>query len=278
MDNEGQQQTDWRESLPEGVRDWGEAKSAKDADGFYKQLGDIRSRVGRSLTLPNQEATPEERSAFIAKLQDKVPELVLKPSEDDVEGTNALLRSLGRPEDATGYQPPEIEGVDYNDPTVKANLESVREAAFEMGLTQKQFQAWVGKQTQTQLEMQNSAKSKLDEDHKGLLTEFGAAYDQKLSQADAAKAEFFPHLADVDIKTLDAPTIKAMLTIAERIGVEGENVGGDNSGQGAMTPAEARESAKSLRIKLKDMRQTDPTYKDSLDKLIKYEKLSRLGG
>ena len=209
-----QQQTDWRESLPESIRNWDEVKNAEQPEQFWQQVENMRSRLGRSITIPGPDAGEEQRKEFLEKLRNHVPELMPTPKEP--EDFESVLRMMGYPESPDKYQFPELqppEGIQLNE----EKLNSFRQLAYEAGLTQRQFeklvQLYLDQEFQTLEQHLQQHQTQLA----NLKNKWGAAFDQRVQQAMAIKEQYFSHLPN----ELDAATIESFYNLAEALGQEG---------------------------------------------------------
>lgn len=159
------------------LRDNPSLKDFNSLEDLAKSHIEVRSMVGNSLRPPGPEASPEAKKEFRERLSKTVPDLFHLP-EGDAEAEGRIWSKLGKPAKREEYKFAPPEGVD---PSV---IESLRDAAVEGGMTQKQFEALAKK---TVAGAQNTAaevKKGLD----ALKTEWGAAWQTKL-QAAAALAQ-----------------------------------------------------------------------------------------
>lgn len=160
---------------------------------------------------------------------------------------DAFYTKLGRPADPNGYEIKAPQGAD--DSFAKAAAGKFH----ELGLNTKQAQElakWYESQGATMGEAQQQAKTAANvEQQNALRTEWGAAYDAKLTQA-----RNFAQQAGVDAATLDKlqdamgfdGVMKFMANLGGKIG-EANFVSGDRATQfGVMTPGQAQAEIKSL--------------------------------
>lgn len=227
----------WSDSLPEGVRDWKEVQDSADADAFYKTMGDMRSRLGNSITVPTNEATPEVLAEFAARLGEKVPGVMLRPDADNAEAMNAFYNSLGRPEKAGGYKMEEIGGLD------QGFLDKYKEVAHAAGISQNQFEKMVGgfrDMVGADADARQDAHSQKME---ALKSEYGGGYDRHLNMAvkyaevTGAPAGLVEAIKD---GSAGADTIKWLMKTANSIGSEKINLADEEQGgTGGLTPEEA---------------------------------------
>lgn len=230
---------DWRESLPEGVREWQEAETAKSPEDFYKQMEHYRSSYGRSIRVPSEDAGQEDRAKFLEKLRQAAPELVPAPNTEDAEAMESLYSTLGRPSSADDYRLPE--GSDQLD---EGRLAKFKEMAHKSGLTQSQVEAVVGDFLQTEMSIISEQQQRLAEGNAELQQKWGLKYDQNRKAA-ATVAERFGFTQDVvnaiESGAMGKQNMEAWLAIAGNTGNEGANmVNTPGSGPVMMTPEEAR--------------------------------------
>ena len=96
-------QTNWRDSIPEDLRDDASLKDITDPGVLAKNYVHAQKMLGTSVRIPGEDAGPEDLEAFYSKL-DKIPGLMKSPNLENEEDVKAFYRTLGTPEDATGYQ------------------------------------------------------------------------------------------------------------------------------------------------------------------------------
>jgi hypothetical protein len=178
-------------------------------------------RAGRTVVLPGDDATPEERAAFVSK--------------------------LGRPDKPDGYEMPK-EGDE-------AFMNWAKETFHEIGLPAKQAKALVDKWQEhvgkSVADGQQRTQAQVAADTAKLRQEWGAAFDDKIKAVDSAVAQF-----GLDTDSLTAlrnawGPYKAM-TFFEKIGAgmgDGEYISGNasRSFNGAMTPTQAQGRITELR-------------------------------
>lgn len=173
------------------------------------------------LRLPNDTSTKEDLDAFYSK--------------------------LGRPADAKGYEFKAPDGVD------RTFLDAAAGKFHELGLTTKQAQGlreWYDGQGTAATEAQKQ-QGLLDNQSQqaALKTEWGAAYDAKITQA-----RMFANQAGIDAPTLDKlqsvmgfdGVMKFMAGLGAKIGEGSFPTGDRGTAFGALTPAQAQAEIKAL--------------------------------
>lgn len=238
---------DWRSALPESVREWQEVKDSSDAEAFYKQVGDMRSRLGRSLTIPGEDAGTDTKEAFYKKLHDKVPDLMKVPDFSDEETSKKVLREMGAPEDANGYERVKIDGIDIPD----ERWQVLTGAAAEAGLTKAQFNTVLQK---VALEEQNDAiagNEQFRDEINQLNLDWGLTKEARvnaitnlLQRTDAPEGL----LNSVKGGKAGAQTLRWLHSVLDGMGGEGSQFYSQaNQSSGFMTPESAKESIAEIR-------------------------------
>jgi len=206
MDDNTQTQTDWRESLPEQVRDWSEVQNADSSDVFWQRMGDQRKHIGNSIRIPTEDASTEDWAAFNQKIQDRVPSLMRAPNPEDAESVDAALAKLGRPEDASGYGEVTGEGVQF----AEGQLESLKAMALKAGLTRTQFES-LAKQVGADYNAQQETVGNLQNENLELLkSEWGLSAEGKYQETlNFAKAVGAPNavIEGLETRSMQAETV-----------------------------------------------------------------------
>ena len=102
-------------ALPESVRDWDEAKNSETPEMFWDRLSNLRSKFGTGLFKPGEDAGTEDWGKFSNKaIELSGDRLMPRPDLEDAEQRDALYKTLGRPDDASGYEFAEVEGGDLS--------------------------------------------------------------------------------------------------------------------------------------------------------------------
>ena len=232
----------WRDALPEDVRTWQETTDSKDPEGFWKTLSDMRSRMGNSLTLPTEEATPEVHQAFHDRIIEKVPNLMMKPNPDDADAMNNHYTAMGKPNEHGGYSLPE--GLEPEG-DVKTLFDDIRPIAHKANLTQGQFADMMEGFLTVATTFSKTQDGNQATQITGLRETWGAAYDQKRTSAIAIAEATHAPASLVDALKGDkagADTYVWLDGLMASLGSEGNEIslqhGGDSS---VMTPADAEQ-------------------------------------
>lgn len=218
--------TNWIEGIADtDLKGWAQNKGFKEpADALmsYRNLEKLMGadKAGRTVVLPSKWDDPKEVQPFYEK--------------------------LGVPKDPTGYSMPKDA-----DPEMAKWAPSVFHKA---GLTPRQAEALTAEWNQMvggrAAAMKAQLEAKAAEDLTALKTEWGAAYEDKVSKAKAAAKEFGVNeeIADKLESALGTSgLLKFFATIGEKVGESGYVSGkGPGSFDGALTPDQARAEIKNL--------------------------------
>lgn len=180
---------------------------------------------------------------------DKAGRTVILPGEKaEAAEINAFYDRLGRPAEASGYKVEVPQGAD------PAFAEAAKVKFHELGLTAKQAEgltAWNNEQVKSyQAGQTNQSAESFSRDSAALKTEWGAAHDQNVVTARAAKQAMGWDDARVD-KISSAIGHKATMELLHHIGAktgESEFVGSTSANYGsALTPGQAKAEIQTLR-------------------------------
>jgi hypothetical protein len=169
---EGAAPQDWRNSLPEPLREAPFIKAADDPEKALQEIQNAASYMGNALRIPGEDASEEDRVAFYEKLQEKVPGLMPKPSDDNLEELYKFLR----PESPDQYSFDAPEGRE-----VPEDFEAFSKIAHKHGLSKDQFKGILNDLLGPQWEQQDQLSAEQTEAMKALGKEWGAAYEQNLT-------------------------------------------------------------------------------------------------
>lgn len=206
-------------------------------------------KAGRTVVVPDDSATPEERAAFYTK--------------------------LGRPDTADKYEIPAVEGADPN------FSKGVREMLFEAGVPAAQGKALAEKYIALEKQVADARAAeqtaRFTQEGDKLKKEWGAAYEDKAKGVDRAASEFGLNEQELVALRNALGPYRAMTfldAVGSKLG-EGSYISGDSSRDfsGAMTPAQAQSRIKDLRGDsdfIKRYTSGDVNAKAEMDRLHKY--------
>ncbi len=230
--------------LPESTHDWDEVKNSDTPEVFWDRISNLRTKFGTGLFKPGEDAGDEDWGKFSTKAIELSGErLMPRPDLEDAEQQNALYKTLGRPDDAKGYEFAEIEGA----PELTDDRRTfLSEMAFKANLTKSQLKALDETVRGADVEAMNAHNNTLHEAEKELKQEWGLTFPDRKHQAEKVAKVFFPHLGDTP--TLNAAEIKSFYSIAKQLGQSSKEFTeqGDQINLG-MSPSEANDKIAEIR-------------------------------
>ncbi len=190
-------------------------------------------------------------------------DIIRKPREGASEADwNQYYEQIGRPKTFGDYQPPKIDGVEFDAKLVN----SWREEAHKLGYTQKQFEAslgFIGNLSKQEFELERAERDNMVREGEAKLREkWGSAYEEKVSAVRKAINLF----GGVELqKFLDKTGVINNPMIADAFAALGEQSREDvafgnsitSNAQRALTPTEA---ALEWNIKQQDKNFTDALF------------------
>lgn len=223
------QPADWRQTLPEDLRNAPALKNVSDPASLAKQFVDLQAHLGNTRRVPRSDEAPEDIENYINKIlnEDEVTKgkLMIKPDLTQDEQADQFYRQLGKPESPDGYKVPEFDGdIKVNEDFIKV----AREKAHKYNLTEAQFQKYVNDSVTESLAQQDAGYREWEDGMKGLRQEWGSAFDQNINEAvDYAKKSGAPsQLVEIlEGGRADAQTLKWLQSQARRVGERGEVYG-----------------------------------------------------
>ena len=230
-------QGNWRDSLPDSLRDNPSLMETKTVNDLAQRFLDTKQMVGNSLRMPTADAGQEAVDAFTAKiLANESLGLMNRPNPTDPEAMGAVYDSLGRPADAEGYAV--VEGADMT------NYKAMTDLAHKLGLSKAQFEGMAAGQIELQGGQIAELQATQDAEHKALQQEWGPAYEQKIGKATTmleltgAPKGLIEAMASGDI---GADVMRWVDKLATSLGTEGAPMANDLTAVTADTTMELRQ-------------------------------------
>ena len=270
------------ESLPEDLRGNGALANFKDAGSLAKSFVEMKSMQGSSIRIPSSEASDEDRSAFNQKLIEQVPNVMLKPDFDNADQSNEFYRTLGMPEEATGYEMPKVEGIEMPEERGVA----LSKIAHEAGLSKSQFDKVMIGAMGLDVAAAEAQTARLKTEAESLHTEWGMAFNERKDMVLAvAKHTGAPDrlIAAIGSDEAGVETMQWLLKMSGFVKGEGIQIANQNAddaeGKGKMTPAEARSQISDINANKKHpyWNQLDPAHNDALNKMVELQKMAKAG-
>lgn len=242
------------ETLPADIRGEAAFRDIKDLDGLARSYLHAQRLVG---------ATSADR--------------VVIPAEGDADGWNALFGRLGRPEapDKYALTDPKLPDGMTVDATLKTGFVT---KAHEAGLTNRQAAAlydWYnGFAAETATASASAREAAEQQAIAGLKTEWGQAFDAKLTDAKAALAHYggedlVAYLNETRLGN-DPRILKTFAALGAQLREDGI-VGRGGGAPDAYSPAEAQQQINGLKADAQFMKaytsRNDPGHKDAVAKM-----------
>lgn len=176
------EENNYLDSIPEEYREVPSIKEAGSMENLLKQHVNLEQKMGTGVFAPGQGADDEQWNKFYNKVNDIAPGLTRIPVSEDDEGWNAVYNKLGRPEDATGYETPQINISDNEALDQSDYEEAFKEVSHSLGLSGKQYAGimkWIGDRT---VEKMSAGAQARDEAVNALKSEWGDATDARIER------------------------------------------------------------------------------------------------
>ncbi len=230
----------WRDSLPDELKDHASLKDVKDVSGLAKQFVDTLSAQGQMIRIPGPDAGDDATKAFYTKLTDKVPGLIPTPDQDNEESMAALFKQMGRPETHEGYEYPE--GVD---PTKMGEFAAL---AHGLGLSKSQYRKMVGSIAEFTAKQEEQVTEAFNIAQRALKQEWGIVYEDNLQLVNSVMKGTDAPASMMELAAngkLDPAATKWLFNIGKQLGTEGINFNKDEFSS-RLSPTEARSRAEEM--------------------------------
>lgn len=246
---------------------------APDFNTFVKNAVETKAYQGDSLRIPGPEASTEDRTAFHAKLAERVPGVYYMPDLENPEQIKALQRKLGAPEDGNGYTFTPPEGGDL-DETMTAHY---RNWANELDMTQKQADGIYKKFNEYNLATLGALKQTHTESINGLKAEWGVTFPDKVAKIDHLVSKYENtdgFRAELQAGNVPPHILKMFSQMAD--GLLGEGMQMVGTGEGTqptgVAPEEARARAAEVRAHPAFLDDHHPEHASMVAKHLEYMK------
>ncbi len=264
----------WRDNLPDDLKDHTSLKDVKDVAGLAKQFVDTLSAQGQMIRIPGTDAGAEAFTNFHAKLAEKVPGLIPTPDPENTDQMGALYTRMGRPAEAIGYEHPE--GVD---PTQMADFATL---AHGLGLTNTQYKGMLSELVKHTATRNEATDADFDQGIRSLKQEWGIVYEdnlqlvQSVMKGTGAPKEFMELAAS---NKLPAASLRWLHSIGKQLGSEGINFQKDESST-RLAPAEAKARAAEIMADEKGpyWDGAHPQHKEYVQRVVDLNRAAAAGG
>jgi len=235
------------ESLPESIREWDEVTNSKDLNTFWDRMKNMRSKIGTGLYQPGEDAGDEAWGKFSIKAVDlSKGRLMPMPDLENEDQRKALHKSLGVPEDVSGYEFADIEGSSMED----SRKEFISKIALEANLSKAQLKTLDSKYREEDMRILAEHQHNTAADLKELGQEWGLATEDRINSAKKVQKAFFPHMPEG--VNLSASDIRAFHSLYKQLDAkspefssqEHQSQVGDSPDEAATKIAEIRNNPK----------------------------------
>jgi hypothetical protein len=226
----------WKESLSPEQQEKGIVKNAETFNDFVNKAIGGDSMLGRSITIPGVDATPEERTLFNDK--------VVKHSDSLVNGDDKLgtMMKWGLPESKDGYKVDPDREYSLTDDQISRFKEDSHNAA----MTQDQFYAQLNTIDDRSKSMSADGKAASEAEWLSLDAEWGASKGDKIDSINAMLDLMSAPDSIKDAvknKTMDADSVRFLTKIMESVKGESIQAAKDkSSGADLLPPPQAYEA------------------------------------
>lgn len=259
----------WRDELPDELKGNPTLEKYESPEAALKGFIDASARLGRSITIPDEDATDERRKEFAEKILRHAPMLTFKPEDEE-----SFWKMAGVPDDPEAYKPPEDAQLVLDEKAV----DGVRELAKAANLTTKQFENLLTSVNDAAAKQADRVQELAQRDSQALEQQWGAAKAQNNEMVDALVEQFqhkdFPVLGE-----LNTAGKLLVLNMGKAFMQDPQAFSHNTSAAGGLTPSEAREKADEIRDKLIEGGRTIPRDEQQrlLAKLTEYQRMAAGG-
>lgn len=261
----------WQSGLPEGFADAPFFKAAESPEAALTAIQNAASHMGQSIRIPGEDAGEDDVKAFYGKVLEKAPNLMPKPTEENME---QVWAAMGRPDKADGYQYTPPEGKE-----VPPDFEAFAQTAHKHGLSQEQFRGILGEVLGGQWDQLEVMEAQQKDAMEALANEWGLAYDKNITAV-----KNFLRLTDapegiVELiagGAMSPAEIKWLQSIATSTKSATELVTHDQERQVAMTPVEAQNQIQEMLNNAEHpyWKATDPRHNEAVRKMLELQKFA----
>ena len=219
---------DWaKDVIPEALHDMPFLTDTADMDALKSNLTNAAQHMGNSLRIPGPDAGDDDWTSFDEKIKAKIPNLMRVDMESE-DGRKALMRQLGLPEEAKGYEA----GDEHT---------WLADVALHAGLTKTQFGSLVSKLGEVNVQRSAESEAGRADALNTLYQEWGLAKPLKLTNINGLlKLTEAPEVfvKDVADNKADASTLKWLDSIASQF-AEVAKFSKDRNNPDTLNPSEA---------------------------------------
>ena len=214
-----------------------------------------KSALGRSIRIPGDDAGETDKEAFLEKLMNNAPSLMVKPDFAEKEQASEFYKTLGMPDDFSKYENPEGFNLDTE---IEAQL---REVLHGANLTNQQYQEVVTKLSSMNDQTVENNQTVQTQDMDDLAGKWGVTLEGRLASAKKMNEEFYPGR---NFDGLNSSELQALYNIHESVTGKGAQAPLQPGTPGGMTPQEAQEQAGEIMRRIHDPK-SELSHKEKMD-------------
>lgn len=166
---------EWKQGLPAELQTSPALKDVNDVGSLAKQFVDQQQFIGRSVRVPGEDAGADQMQQFYDDIASKVPGMMVKPNREDPDAMNAFYKTMGRPEEASGYEMPTVEGA----PVDEERAVMLKALAHKYGIGAKEFTGMIGEVLEMDKQGFEAHNAQIEATRTELKKEWGEAFDQR---------------------------------------------------------------------------------------------------
>lgn len=244
---------EWQDSIPDQLREAPFFSNADSMDQIIDRLKSASEYQGRSIRIPDGDASEDQVSEWLDKAVDKMGGKLMRVPEEGSDDHSTLFAQLGRPETADKYEMPE--GFDEGETVL------LKAAALNANITKKQFSDYQKAIAAHRQEAKDTNEAAFNGDMATLVSEWGAAESARMGEVGV----FLKNAPNVPTQWLEqftagnmpADTIRFLHAMAQA-GEEPGEIANQQGPDPVLTVAEAKEKAGELRIRMYKLMDENP--------------------
>lgn len=164
----------WKDALPEGMRDAPFIKGADTMESAVEQITNAASHMGNSIRIPSENASNEDMQNFYIKLSEKAPGVMVKPDLENDQAMKSFYKSIGQPDKPEDYK------FQFAEDAIPPDLNGFNKIAFDQGLSQKQYEGMMTAVMAGVVETQSLSTAEMKDAMTSLATEWGMTFENRM--------------------------------------------------------------------------------------------------
>jgi len=174
----------WRDELPDELKTNPTLAKYETPEAAFKGLIDANGRLGRSITIPSEDAGQDAWDAYVEKVKTTAPNLTLHPDTAEGDHAKEFWKMAGVPDDPKGYATPEATELPPE------FIENLRGVAGKAGWTVKQWKDTLSEYATEYANTTQLAQEQKAADQAIVSGKFGLAEKDKMENIKALAGQF----------------------------------------------------------------------------------------